>query len=278
MLGNKCKLTDSIVYDNLLSFINNNKEHLLLTNIGEETGEKVEGMTARIIGTQLSTGTTPARIGTYSEFNFKVQVPFDKTMYELVQKRLKKEDKDTSELLDKIRNCELVLLPIKLNDELLINNKTLDHFVVTGIFYKYDLKNKKFVYRIISENPFQSDRDLEVQDYGKTYMLVGNENENIFTSKNKALVKMTDYGYIEPIEISSKKECYVLDNSYLYRIDKGEPTIVGEWLGMNMKLYDKEKVLSSPIVDDLSKVLNIYCDIKNFVMPYKMVSTNKIKL
>lgn len=134
--------------------------------------------------------------------------------------------------------------------------------------------------KLIGEIFFQVDGDksrtfkVNVNRFGSLYR---DKRFNWDSSTPKDIVKVSDYGYIQPIHIiGANNEEIAIDNYGLYRVCKDVYKQIGVWSGN--KLTNVSLIKDTKIISKINNGLEIMAVYRKYMAPYKLGVANQIVL
>lgn len=98
--------------------------------------------------------------------------------------------------------------------------------------------------------------------------------------RNFGWLKITDGGFIHPVEIPYSTGSILIDNTFIYiKLFNNEPTILGAWVDEKMVFNaDLDKQLDPELYKNLLKLLVAMTPVKDLIVPTGLISSHKIEL
>lgn len=118
---------------------------------------------------------------------------------------------------------------------------------------------------------------LRVQDYCNTFNLVDLDRLREKSNVQGQIIKMTKFGYIQPIEIKSGNYRVIIDNCNIYE-QHGESTdlkVIGEWSKGKLQLT-RNKITDSKVEKAVSMNMTYISKHRRWIAPYGLCETNKL--
>lgn len=118
---------------------------------------------------------------------------------------------------------------------------------------------------------------LRVQDYCTTYNLVDLDRLREKSNLQGQIIKMTKFGYIQPIEIKSGGYRVIIDNCNIYsqHSDSSDIKVIGEWVKGKLQMT-KAKITDDKVSKAVSMNMNYISKHRRWIAPYGMCETNKL--
>ncbi len=118
---------------------------------------------------------------------------------------------------------------------------------------------------------------LRVQDYCDTFNLVDLDRLREKSNVQGQIIKMTKFGYIQPIEIKSGNYRVIIDNCNIYE-QHGESTdlkVIGEWSKGKIQLT-RNKITDAKVEKAVSINMTYISKHRRWIAPYGLCETNKL--
>lgn len=121
---------------------------------------------------------------------------------------------------------------------------------------------------------------IPLTEYGHNIRLPQLERTLKSSEMDREILKMTDIGFIQPIEVMDDKYTLALDGLYLYRIIDNRIFMIGTWKGTKIVDYmnGMEPILKSKAYKRISNALGYIDRHRRFIAPYGLYESNKIKI
>lgn len=193
--------------------------------------------------------------------------------------------------LTALESYKMLLTPIKpgMQCEVYVEEPTSDgqgttlkkkHSVIEYIKWATNSETKQvecfIITEVIEANANKRAR-VAIEDYGKLLLLTDLERSLSATAeKAHKLVHMTNFGAIQPIEVTTGKgNSLVLDNTYLYSVTFDQAMIVASWEGTKL-VGDKEfqRISKNSLYKLIQDYLPYIVQHRKYIAPYGVVNTN----
>jgi len=186
--------------------------------------------------------------------------------------------------LKMLESNKLLVAPIKPRDAVEVelgNRKYVTS--VHSIKWVNNKETKRLEYNIITERIPEIENKrvkLNIKDYGDKILLLDVERlENMDDDKRKS-IHMTSYGIISTVVVNGGGDAFIVDNSYMYRLEANKAKIVGEWVGNKMVVDIKgnNKQDKSKALKYLENNIDYISKHRRYIAPYGLSDYNIITL
>lgn len=117
---------------------------------------------------------------------------------------------------------------------------------------------------------------IPITEYGTNIKLPKLERMLKSSEMDRDMIKMTDIGFIKPIQISDSKYTIALDNTYLYRVSDNRTFIIGRWQGTKIVdfMSGMDPILKSAAYKRILNAIAYIDRHRRFIAPYGLYEPN----
>lgn len=194
--------------------------------------------------------------------------------------------KEIENKLRMINKHKLLIVPIELGENYdveVVNTASKQKYMVQGcqatsVAWEADKQTGSLTATVVFAQPGKKDSVLKAKlaDWGVTFKPVDFDSKLAGKNVNTQLLKMSNDGFFQPIELTDGKETVVIDGLFVYKITEYGNLIIGAW-GANNKLTlnQKYKTTLEKVIKHNEWLLGKY---KTYIAPFGFYKTNKVKI